>query len=251
MAGSERRGSAPLRTLVAVPLVLGAIAAVYLLPTGEWLLALVESIRGAGAGGVALFVVAYLAATVLLLPGSVLTAGAGFVYGPLWGTLLVSPVSVAAATLAFVLGRTMARRWIARRVAGNPRFGAVDEAIAESGFRIVLLLRLSPLFPFNLLNYALGLTRLSLRDYVVASALGMLPGTILYVYLGSLVTSASELAAGRGEAAGASRSVLYWGGLAATVGVTWLLTRIARRALSRAIDSRPPPPQPTPKEVTP
>ena len=101
-------------------------------------------------------------------------------------------MSVAAATLAFVLGRTVARGWIARRIAGSPRFAAVDEAIGENGFRIVLLLRLSPLFPFNLLNYALGLTRLSLRDYVVASALGMLPGTILYVYLGSLVTSASE-----------------------------------------------------------
>jgi uncharacterized membrane protein YdjX (TVP38/TMEM64 family) len=237
--------------LLAIPVGLAAIAAVYLLPTGDWLLSLVEAIRGAGAGGVAIFAVVYVAATVLLLPGSVLTAGAGFAYGPVWGTLLVSPVSVAAATLAFVLGRTVARGWIARRIAGNPRFAAVDEAIGESGLKIVLLLRLSPLFPFNLLNYALGLTRLRLRDYVVASALGMLPGTILYVYLGSLVTSASELASAGGEATGAPRSVLYWGGLAATVGATWLVTRIARRALSRALDAHSAAPPSAPKEVTP
>lgn len=237
--------------LVAVPVVLGAIGALYLLPVEEWVLALVGSIRGAGGAGVAIFAGAYVAATVLLLPGAVLTAGAGFAYGPVWGTLLVSPVSVAAATLAFVLGRTVARGWIARRIAGNPRFAAVDEAIGESGFKIVLLLRLSPLFPFNVLNYALGLTRLSLRDYVVSSALGMLPGTILYVYLGSLVTSASELATAGSGAAGGPRGVLYWGGLAATVGATWLVTRIARRALARALEARSAAPPPAAKEVMP
>jgi uncharacterized membrane protein YdjX (TVP38/TMEM64 family) len=251
VAGPEPRGRTQRRALLAVPLGLGALAALYLLPTGDWLLALVEAIRGAGAAGVAIFAVVYVAATVLLLPGSLLTAGAGFAYGPVWGTLLASPVSVAAATLAFVLGRTVAREWIARRIAGNPRFAAVDEAIGESGFKIVLLLRLSPLFPFNVLNYALGLTRLRPRDYVVASALGMLPGTILYVYLGSLVTSASELASAGGEAAGGPRSVLYWGGLAATVGATWLVTRVARRALSRALDAHSGAPPPGAKEVTP
>ncbi len=239
------------RILIAVPVVLAAVAAVFLLPVDQWVLRLVETIRGSGAAGVAIFAMAYVAAAILLLPGSVLTAGAGFAYGPVWGTLLVSPGSVAAATLAFVLGRTAARGWIARRLAGNARFAAIDEAIGESGFKIVLLLRLSPLFPFNLLNYSLGLTRVSLRDYVVASTLGMLPGTVLFVYLGSIVTSASELASGGREAAGASWTILYWGGLAATLGATWLVTRIARRALSRAIDARPAAPPPAPKEVTP
>ncbi len=243
--------SARARKLVVVSVVLGAIGAAYLLPLDGWVLSFVEAIRGAGAVGVAIFAIAYVAAAILLLPGSVLTAGAGFAYGPLWGTLLVSPVSVLAATLAFVLGRTVARGWIARRIAGSPRFTAVDEAVGESGFKIVLLLRLSPLLPFNLLNYALGLTRLSLRDYVVASALGMLPGTLLYVYLGSLVTSASELTAGGNRAAGAPRSILYWGGLSATLGATWLLTRSARRALARTIDSREATHPPAAKEVTP
>lgn len=223
------------RKLVAVSVALGAIAAAYLLPVDEWVLTFVGSIRGAGGVGVAIFTVAYIAATVLLLPGALLTAGAGFAYGPLWGTLIVSPVSVVAAALAFALGRTVARGWIARRIAGTPRFAAIDRAIGESGFKLVLLLRLSPLFPFNLLNYALGLTRVSLRDYLAASVVGMLPGTVLYVYLGSIVTSASELSGGGRGPAGAPQTILYWGGLAATVIVTVLVTRIARRALSRAI----------------
>ncbi len=239
------------RMLDAAFIALVALAAVFLLPIDEWALRLVDAIRGTGAAGVVIFAIVYVAATVLLLPGSLLTAGAGFAYGPVWGTLLVSPVSVVAATSAFLLGRTVARGWITRRIAGNPRFAAIDEAVGESGFKIVLLLRLSPLFPFNLLNYALGLTRVSPRDYVVASALGMLPGTILYVYLGSLVTSASELAGGGGEGAGASRSILYWAGLAATVIVTVLVTRIARRALSRTIESNTTAALPAAKEVRP
>jgi uncharacterized membrane protein YdjX (TVP38/TMEM64 family) len=229
-------GRAP--KLVVVALVLGTAAGILLLPLNGWLLAIVEWIRGTGALGAVVFAIAYVVATVLFLPGALLTAAAGFAYGPLRGTLLVSPVSVVAATLAFVLGRTVARGWIARRTAANPRFAAIDDAIGESGLKIVFLLRLSPLVPFNLLNYALGLTRVSLRDYALASAAGMLPGTVLYVYLGSLVTSASQLAGGARPSAGASERALYWGGLAATLAATWLLTRIARGALSRTVDSR-------------
>jgi uncharacterized membrane protein YdjX (TVP38/TMEM64 family) len=203
---------------------------------GQWALALVEWIRGAGVLGVVVYAFAYLGATLLLLPGSILTLAAGFVYGPIWGTLLVSPVSVLAATLAFVLGRGIARGWVARRIGGHPRFRAVDEAIGDSGFKIVLLLRLSPIVPFNLLNYGLGLTRVSLRDYVIASWLGMLPGTFLYVYLGSLVTSASELASGKRPSSGPWGQLLYWGGLVATLVLTVVITRIARRALAHALE---------------
>jgi uncharacterized membrane protein YdjX (TVP38/TMEM64 family) len=244
-----RRGR--IRNVLLAALVLGLSAGFLLLPLNSWLLAVVDSIRGTGAVGAVVFSIAYVAATVLFLPGAALTAAAGFVYGPLRGTLLVSPVSVVAAVLAFLLGRTAARGWIARRTAADPRFAAIDEAIGRSGFKIVFLLRLSPLVPFNLLNYALGLTRVSLRDYVVASAVGMLPGTVLYVYLGSLVTSASELAGGaRRPAVGWERG-LYWAGLVATVAATWLLTRIARRALSRTMESRPAAPLARAKEARP
>ena len=130
----------------------------------EWLLQLVDWIRGAGPLGVGVYALAYVAATLFLLPGSILTLCAGFAYGPLRGTLLVSPVSVLAATLAFLLGRGILRGWISRRIEAYPRFKAIDKAIGESGFKIVLLLRLSPVFPFNLLNYALGLTRVLRKE---------------------------------------------------------------------------------------
>ncbi len=224
--------------VLAVAVAGGVAAAAFTLPLHDLALGLVGWVRAAGIAGVAVYAVAYVAATVLLLPGSALTAGAGFAYGPLWGTLLVSPVSVLAATLAFLLGRSALRGWVARRIETDPRFAAVDEAIGPSGFKIVLLLRLSPLFPFNLLNYGLGLTRVRLRDFVVASFLGMLPGTLLYVYLGSLVTSASALLSGKSRGANPWAQALYWGGLVSTVAVTVLVTRTARKALDRAIESK-------------
>ena len=223
-------------------------AAVILLPVNAWLLALVERIRDMGGVGAAVFVMAYVAATVLLLPGSLLTLGAGFAYGPVYGTLLVMLASNLGATLAFLLGRTVLREWVARRIAGDARFSAVDAAVGAQGFRVVLLLRLSPLFPFNLLNYALGLTRVRLRDFVLASVPGMFPGTLLYVYLGSLVTSITQLTRGQRPDSGPWGRVLFWGGLVATVAVTVLITRIARRALDSALrqaaPASPPPSSP-------
>ncbi|MHB8416820.1 MAG: TVP38/TMEM64 family protein [Myxococcales bacterium] len=201
---------------------------------------LADWIRGAGAAGVGAYAVIYVLATLFFLPGSLVTLAAGFAYGPLWGTLLVSPVSVLAAILAFLLGRSAARGWIARRMERQPRFAAMDRAVGERGFLLVLLLRLSPVVPFNLLNYALGLTRVRLRDYAVASFVGMLPGTVLYVYLGSLVTSASELLSGAPVKGGLFGRLLYWGGLAATVAVTVWLTQVANDAIRRALSGQPP-----------
>jgi uncharacterized membrane protein YdjX (TVP38/TMEM64 family) len=228
-----------LRIGLAALAVAAFVAALLTLPVSEWLVAIVDWTQGAGWLGVLVFSVAYVTATVLMLPGSILTLGAGFVYGPLWGTLLVSPVSVMAAGIAFVLGRSVARQWIARRMERNPRFKAIDEAIGEGGFKIVLLLRLSPVFPFNLLNYSLGLTRVSLRDYLLASFIGMLPGTFLYVYLGSLVTNASQLLSGKRPSAGPWQYALYGAGLVATLLVTLLITRMARQALQRHLDLKP------------
>ena len=140
----------------------------------------------------------YVLATVLFLPGSILTLGAGFAYG------------VGARHRGRLDRRerrvlpwhfSSAARWPAsglrRASKRNPRFAAIDRAVGREGLKIVLLTRLSPVFPFNLLNYAFGLTTVSLRDYVLGSLVGMLPGTVMYVYLGSLITSLSELAAGR------------------------------------------------------
>ncbi len=232
------------RGLLAIGLLAAVVASFVFLPIARWALSLVEWVQGAGAAGAGVFALVYVAATALLLPGSLLTLGAGFAYGPVWGTVLISPVSVLAATVSFLLARFVARDWVARKVAAEPRFAAIDAAVGESGFKIVALLRLSPVLPFSLMNYALGLTRVRLRDYVLGSWLGMLPGTVMYVYLGSLVTSATQLASGDRPDSGAWGRALYWGGLAATLLVTIVITRVARRALDTTLtraDTPPPP----------
>ncbi|MCC7194657.1 MAG: FAD-containing oxidoreductase [Gemmatimonadaceae bacterium] len=216
--------------LVAVAVLVGALKMVHV---QHYLLDLVTWIRGAGWAGMVAFAFAYVVATVFFLPGSILTLGGGFAYGIGLGTVLVWVAANVGATLAFLLGRTIARDWIATRVAGMPRFAAVDRAVGREGLKIVLLTRLSPIFPFNVLNYAFGITRVSLRDYVLGSLVGMLPGTVMYVYLGSLITSVSELAAGR-TSGGAVQQAFYFGGLVATVAVTLYVTRVARRALADA-----------------
>lgn len=238
------------RPLIVLALAAMAAAVVVRFPVAESAVALVTWIRSAGALGAVVFAIVYVAATVMMLPGSLLTLGAGFVYGPALGTALVSPVSVVAATCAFLLGRTAAREWVARRIAAAPRFAAVDRAVGREGFRIVLLLRLSPLFPFTLLNYALGLTQVRLRDFVFASWVGMLPGTVLYVYLGSLLTSATELAAGSAGPDSIAARILYWGGLGATVAAAWLVTRTARRALDRSLREADPTPALNPEATS-
>ncbi len=197
----------------------------------EYLLNLVTWIRGAGWYGIVIFVLAYVAATVSFLPGSILTLGAGFAYGVGIGTAAVVVAANLGAFLAFVLGRTVARDWVAAKVEGNARFAAIDGAVGREGLKIVLLTRLSPIFPFNLLNYAFGVTKVSARDYVLGSLVGMLPGTVMYVYLGSLITNVSELAAGR-TSGSAAQQIFYFAGLVATVAVTIYVTRIARKALA-------------------
>jgi pyruvate/2-oxoglutarate dehydrogenase complex dihydrolipoamide dehydrogenase (E3) component/uncharacterized membrane protein YdjX (TVP38/TMEM64 family) len=221
----------------------GALAAVgtllvawRVLNVQQHVLAFVAFVRDAGLPGMALFVVAYAAATVLFVPGLLLTMGAGLAYGVTIGTPLVWLAANLGAAAAFLLGRTLARDLIAHRVAGNARFAAIDHAVGREGRKIVLLTRLSPAFPFNLLNYAYGLTAVTLRDYVVASAIGMIPGTVMYVYLGSLLTDVAELAGGARSGGGAP----WWLkvlGFAATVAATIVVTRVARRALDQATAS--------------
>lgn len=219
-----------LRAVAVLALVAAVGLAAWYLPLTDWITALAERARNTGATGVAVFFAAYVVSTVALLPGSILTLAAGFAYGPVWGLALASPASVTGATCAFLLGRTILRGWAERKVANSPRAKAIDAAVEREGFKLVLLLRLSPLFPFSVLNYALSLTRVSLGRYVLASAIGMLPGTALYVYLGSLAPAAAELS-GAASGSGTTRTVLYVVGLLATAAVVVIGTRAARRAL--------------------
>ena len=166
----------------------------------------------------------------LFIPGSVLTLGAGAIFGVVWGSVYVSISSTLAATCAFLVGRYLARDAIERKIKGNKRFDAIDKAVAGEGWKIVGLTRLSPVFPFTLLNYAFGLTQVKLRDYMLASWIGMMPGTIMYVYLGSLAQAATgERERTTGE------WVLYGVGLLATVVVTVFVTRVAKKALAKKI----------------
>jgi uncharacterized membrane protein YdjX (TVP38/TMEM64 family) len=174
---------------------------------------------------------------VLFLPGSILTLGSGFAFGLVGGTIAASLGSLLGVSASFLLGRTLARSMVERMALSRPGFRAIDEAVGKQGFKIVLLTRLSPVFPFNLLNYGFGVTRVSFRDFFLASWIGMFPGTVMYVYFGTAVKSLTDLAAGRIEGGGA-RYLLLGVGLAATVLVTVVLTRTAKRALRGAIGDR-------------
>jgi uncharacterized membrane protein YdjX (TVP38/TMEM64 family) len=225
-----------LRLAVLLLIAAAAVAALVLLPVSDLTVGFLGRVRDLGAWGPVLLAAAYVPAALLFVPGSLLTLGAGFLFGVGVGTLSVSVGSVLGASAAFLAGRTLARGWVAERVAADRRLRALDAAVRRQGFRIVLLTRLSPVFPFNVLNYAYGVTPVAFRDYVLASWIGMLPGTVLYVYLGSALKSLADLAAGN-VGAPAGRRILFGMGLVATVAVTVLLTRIARRALRESAPS--------------
>jgi uncharacterized membrane protein YdjX (TVP38/TMEM64 family) len=190
-------------------------------------------VEGLGFWGPAVFVAGYALAVVAFVPASLLTLAAGAVFGLARGTLLVFVAATIGSCLAFLVSRYLARGAVERRLAGNPRFAAIDRAIGAEGRKIVFLLRLSPVFPFNLLNYALGLTQVSFRDYAIA-AVGMLPGTLLYVYSGKVAGDVAAIASGASAPRGSGETLLWIVGLAATIAVTTYVTRIARRALAAA-----------------
>jgi uncharacterized membrane protein YdjX (TVP38/TMEM64 family) len=231
---ASNRPSRDGRLGVAVVGLVLVVTLAWFLPVTEWTIALAEGIRGAGATGVLIFVAIYVAAEVALVPGALLTMAAGFAYGPLDGLLVASPASVLAATTAFVLGRTALRGWVRKKIAGSPTTRALDRAIGHNSFTLILLLRLSPVIPFNVLNYMLGVSDVPIGRYMIASFVGMLPGTWLYVYLGSLATTAAGLTHAQGGG-GPARLTLTIAGLLATVLAVLFITRAARRMLDEEL----------------
>jgi uncharacterized membrane protein YdjX (TVP38/TMEM64 family) len=222
-------GGPRLKWLLWLAMAAAVIVALRFIPAPTLLQRALDWIAGLGAWGPVLFVLFYVVACVCFVPGSVLTLGAGALFGVVRGSLLVSLAATLGATAAFLAGRYLARDWVARRIEGHAVFSALDRAVAAEGWKIVGLARLSPVFPFTLLNYAFGLTRVSLRDYVLASWLGMMPGTVMYVYVGSLAQAGVQRQRTPAE------WTLYGVGLLATVVVTVLVTRLAKRALARRI----------------
>ena len=144
--------------------------------------ALEARIAAAGPLGPLLYMAVYAVATVLFLPGSVLTLAGGALFGPVWGTFYSLTGATAGAAAAFVIARYLASDWVSRKASGWTR--QLIQGVESEGWRFVAFVRLVPLFPFNLLNYALGLTRIGLSAYVVASYIFMLPGALAYTYLG-------------------------------------------------------------------
>ena len=187
-----------------------------------------------GTIGAIAFIVIYIIATVAFFPGSILTLGAGVVFGVVLGSLYVFIGAIIGATAAFLVGRYLARNWVAKKIAANHKFQAIDRAVAKEGLKIVLLTRLSPIFPFNLLNYAFGITGVSLKHYIIGS-FGMIPGTIMYVYIGSLAGNLALI----GTDSQPTNPTVQWAirimGFIATVIVTIYVSRLAKKALEQDV----------------
>ncbi|HSF75998.1 MAG TPA: TVP38/TMEM64 family protein [Microcoleus sp.] len=198
---------------------------------------LLMRIEDLGWWGPVAFVATYNLATVLFVPGSVLTLGGGAIFGLWWGSVYVFAASILGAVFAFAIGRYLCRDRVVKYMESHPKFKALDRAVSQQGLKIVFLTRLCPLFPFNLLNYALGITQVSLKDYVLGS-FGMIPGTIMYVYSGSLVGEVAALGT-KTVYASPQDSAVKWLiniiSFLATVAVTVFITRIASKALEESI----------------
>ncbi len=184
------------------------------------------------------FILIYILATVLFIPGSILTLGSGFVFGVIWGSIYVFIGATLGATAAFLVGRYLARGWVSQQIENNSKFKAIDQAVKREGFKVVLLARVSQIFPFNILNYSFGVTQVSLKDYFLAS-IGMIPGTIMYVYIGSLAGNLATIGAANqptNPETEAVKWVIRVVGFIATVAVTIYVTRIARKALEESVN---------------
>jgi uncharacterized membrane protein YdjX (TVP38/TMEM64 family) len=212
---------------------LAATAIVAILWVAGGPLMFLRRIEGGGIVGILVYVLAYVFATLWLLPPGVLNMAAGVMFGPALGAVLALAANVSSAMAAFLVSRSLARRWAAARIAKRPRLMAVDRAIEKGGLKVVLLLRMSPVSPFSILNYALGISRVRPRDYVVGSVLGTVPGTVLYVYFGSLLTDMAQIFT---TSAGASpKAIFLCAGLIATLAGFSIIARLARQELKRLI----------------
>ena len=226
-AADDRAGRFGWKGFVVLVVLAMGVLAYFTVPIEEYADDVLRWVQELGSWSYLAFFLLYIVVAVVLIPASVLTIGAGFLYGPVWGTLIVSVSSTAGAAVAFWLGRTVAHDWAAARVEDMPRFNALYRAIEKDEFKVVLLARLVPFIPFNLLNYAFSLTRVSFKKYVLASWIGMLPATIVYVYVGAAAKNLTRVAAGEVQVGWPQIALFVLAGVAA-IAVTWLLTHRAR-----------------------
>jgi len=230
----ESKGGGVLKIVVILLIVAGLITATILLPITEYMTGLLEWTEGLGVLGPVVVALFYIFACIFFIPGAIITLGAGFLFGPILGTITVSIGSTMGAAAAFLVGRFFLRETIEKKIESNPKFSAIDKAVGDQGFKIVLLSRLSPVFPFILLNYAYGLTKVSFWRYVLASWIGMFPATVMYVYFGSTAGQLTKIAAGEVEG-GSAQNIFYIIGLVVTIVVVVIVTRIAQKAFKEAV----------------
>ena len=220
------------KAIILASIIVALFVSFLFLPLRAWFMQFENYVQALGPVGPAVVVVVYVLCTVLLIPGSVITVGAGTLFGLSTGTIVVILGANLGALSSFLLARSFLREKVARWAAANSKFRSLDHAIGEQGFKMVLLTRLSPVFPFVLLNYLLGLTAVRTASYVLANLIGMLPATFLFVYIGAAARDA--IAGEAGAAASFYQQLLKYVGLAATVAVVAMVTRIARKALREA-----------------
>ncbi len=215
------------------PLLIAAlVAAVVLAPRlGGLLFDFARWVETLGPWGGALFILGYVLITIALVPASLLTMAAGAIFGLGKGFGLVLIGAFIGGAVSFLLARTVAHRPVQRLLESRPGVRRVERAVSAHGGRVIFLLRLSPVMPFGLLNYACGLTSVSFKDFMLGHV-GILPGTFLYIYYGTVLGSLAAVAAGEQVERGAGYWVVLGLGLVATGVATWQITRIARRALA-------------------
>jgi len=228
-----------LKTIIKIILVISFIAAIFVVTKNnnfqEGLNAVLIGVKALGWLAPVVYIIIYNLATLLFIPGSILTMTGGFLFGVFWGSVYVLIGAMLGAILAFLVGRYLSRDWVSQQMESYPKFQAIDEAVKKEGWKIVLLTRLSPLFPFNLLNYAFGVTQVSLRDYVLGS-LGIIPATVAYVYFGSLATNLTTVSIAN-QSLTRETQLLQWLlqglGVLSTIAVTFYTAHLANKALKK------------------
>lgn len=225
------RGRVKGRWILAALAVVALLAAGRLLPLREWLDTFGRWIETLGPAAYVLYVAAYVVVTVLLLPAVLLMVGAGLFFGLVPGVAVVSVGAALGAAAAFLVARYLARERVAHYVSSNARYDAIDRAIGQKGWRIVFLLRLSPLVPYVVSNYFYGLTAIRFWPYVLASWVGMIPLQFLYVSLGA---AAREVAGSPAAPAGPLKWAVLAFGVLVTLAATAYAGRVVRRALQES-----------------
>lgn len=223
--------------IAALGLLLAAIAAcLVFLPTRQYATEVLGWVRGMGAWGPALLIVCFVMTGPLLFPPSIFNLAGGFLFGVTYGTLICTIGNTLGTVSTFMVGRTLVHDWIEAKVAGNPRFLAIDRAIGRQGLKVVLVIRLSPMLHYPLLSYAFSATKVSFRNHLLGTLIGVVPGTLMYVYLGTAAKSLADLMEGKTEG-GTTHAVLIGAGLVITIVATVLVTRIAKGAWDEVLSA--------------